>query len=454
MKSQKRAIMGFALFLAFMAVCTLVTKGIYKSGLARVTTDTPRKQSIYHEITASGTIKAGQEYGIYLSKGLRVNTIFVQPGDKVAQGDILFQIETADLGEVTTAKELELKSIRAQLRDRKNTISSTEEESGKTIARLKEDYENLMKEQDLIIERKRQEYYAAKEAREDAERENNGSVSGGNGWSGESGTALETLRKAEKQASMDVEDAILAKQEAILSWSRQMEDAGTAAAAASAELVSLEGQGVQLEKELNILKELQKQDGYVRAKEAGTILENRLSIGERTVDGACMLYAADGGEGMVEIPVSAEALKYLSIGDRVEISYRSRNGGTKKEKGSIQYLEKLDTGAVARVKLADSGLIIGQNVTMKYTHQSESYQMVIPAQALYSNQWGGKFLYTVEEQEGILGVETRVVRIDVNVIDQSSQYAAVEGAALNSESRIVVDSTKELTENDVVRVMK
>lgn len=76
-KGKKTALISFAAFLAFMAVCTVAAKGIYASGLPRVSTAKPYSGSLTHVITVSGTVMQGQEYGVYVESGLRVDTMAV-----------------------------------------------------------------------------------------------------------------------------------------------------------------------------------------------------------------------------------------------------------------------------------------------------------------------------------------------------------------------------------------
>ncbi len=104
-KERKKVIYGFGLFLLFMAVCTLIAKGIYTSGLARVTMGKVQSLNITHKVTGVGSIVAEQEYGVYTIEGLRVHTIFVKEGDKVKVGDALFQVKKEDVEESLCDKE-------------------------------------------------------------------------------------------------------------------------------------------------------------------------------------------------------------------------------------------------------------------------------------------------------------------------------------------------------------
>ncbi len=120
----------------------------------------------------------------------------------------------------------------------------------------------------------------------------------------------------------------------------------------------------------------------------------------------------------------------------------------------ILSLEKHAEGAFARIELTEGEPSMGQSVTMKYTWQSDLYSAVIPVSALHGTDTQGYYVYVVEEQEGILGMEQRIRKIAVTVPDKTESYAAVESSLLTEESRIVTDSTKELSEGSVVRVVE
>lgn len=107
-KSKKIAMIGFLSFLGFMAICTVIAKGIYRAGLPQVTTQKPYSSSLTHMVTVTGTVKQGQEYGFFVEAGLRIVTISVHAGDYVTPGDALFQIDTKDLQRIINEKTIEL----------------------------------------------------------------------------------------------------------------------------------------------------------------------------------------------------------------------------------------------------------------------------------------------------------------------------------------------------------
>lgn len=434
-------------FLAVMAVCTVVAKGIYAAGLARVSVVLPEEKNITHDIQLQGFAEAGQEYGIYVPAGLRVETVTARVGDAVEAGDELFTLRMADLEQAYLNAEAEVSYLEACLQDIRENGQQEERKREKELVRLNEDYNSLVREKDLEISRKRQVYQEAKEQREAVEKGLTGTVSGG-----DAAADIESLRRAEQQASWELEDAILQKETALLQWNREAEDAGTKEYTASAETVRQRGELESKRKELETLKELCEKQGQICAGEAGILTECRVAAGEAVPDTAAILYTVDGGAVTASFEVNKDALKYISIGDRVTLEYKAGNGGKRMQESTVSYMETEDDGSRVRVQFAETGIIPGQVVTLKYRFVSERFATVIPREALHKEQNGTCYVYVAEERQGFLGPEEKVRRVDVTLLDESESYAAVESPALTLDSRVITVSSKTLAEDDAVRV--
>ena len=152
----------FLAFLAFVWLCTIISKSIYVSGLPRVRTDTASKKYVEHVVRTDGIVTAGGEIAVNTQAGLRVDKIFVQQGDEVQAGDVLFTIDTADLSELVSAKETELSKLECNLSDWQVNAVIDAQQKEVAILWAKEDYETADKETAVAKER-------AKEALEKAE---------------------------------------------------------------------------------------------------------------------------------------------------------------------------------------------------------------------------------------------------------------------------------------------
>ena len=152
----------FLAFLAFVWLSTIISKSIYVSGLPRVRTDTASKKYVEHVVRTDGIVTAGGEIAVNTQAGLRVDKIFVQQGDEVQAGDVLFTIDTADLAELVSAKETELSKLECNLSDWQVNAVIDAQQKEVAILWAKEDYETADKETAVAKER-------AKEALEKAE---------------------------------------------------------------------------------------------------------------------------------------------------------------------------------------------------------------------------------------------------------------------------------------------
>lgn len=154
----------FLIFLAFVWLCTIISKSIYVSGLTVVRTDTPSKKYVEHVVEADGIVTTGGEIAVNTLSGLRVDRLYVMQGDEVKAGDVLFTVDLTDMAELIRAKETELSKLQCNLSDFQ--VNEVIDAQKKEVAILwaQEDYETADKETAVAKER-------AKEALDKAEAE-------------------------------------------------------------------------------------------------------------------------------------------------------------------------------------------------------------------------------------------------------------------------------------------
>lgn len=494
MDKRKLAAAGFGCFLCFMAVCTIIAKGIYTSGLARVRICTPVAKAISHEVRAAGRVFQGQERGIYTEEGLRVAEISVQTGDCFEQGSPLFRIDISDLQRLIAQKELEVEKLYGSLIESEE-YSQSEQQTGQiTLARAREDYNKAVRDAEKKISRRQQTLSEARKAlseyrqylevqkQEDqngvgntvgnicSNRDGNknenisgaGDISGGNADAGENDNTQEqlnvqeTLRSLEAAvaaAEQETEDALLEKEDALREAERKIEDAKQAAGGKNYQEKAGRMEIQYQESLLWELKALEETDGWIYAEEGGVVTARNIQVGERTGDNACMRYAADDGGRMLEVSFTGEQLKYVGQGDRVTLRGKDVSGYSWEQEGNIVYLEEQEDGSgTARIPLEGVETAIGQSVDVQLVRYSEDYACCIPVGALYSQTAGGYYVYVAEEQEGILGTEWHIRKVSVNVLEKNDSYAAIESAGITLDSKIVEYSSREIAEGSVVRL--
>ena len=161
-KGKKIALTYFGVFLGFMAVCTVAAKGIYTSGLPKVTVTKPFRTSLTHSVNVNATVRQGQEYGIYAETGLRVDTVSVGNGDLFQAGQELFRVETEDLADQIAEHRLELAKLEAQQAEALKTNSHDKKDQQTGVARARENYDTAVLAADAQIERCLQDLEAAR----------------------------------------------------------------------------------------------------------------------------------------------------------------------------------------------------------------------------------------------------------------------------------------------------
>lgn len=163
-KRLEKWIKIFLGFLAFVWLCTIISKSIYVSKLTIVKTDTPSKKYVEHIVETDGIVITGGEIAVNAQAGLRVEKLYVMQGDEVRAGDVLFTIDLADVADIIRAKETELSRLQYNLSDVQ--VNAVIDSQKKEVALLwaQEDYETADKETSIAKGR-------AKEALDKAEAE-------------------------------------------------------------------------------------------------------------------------------------------------------------------------------------------------------------------------------------------------------------------------------------------
>lgn len=464
-KGKKAAVIGFGAFLVFMAVCTVAAKGIYRSGLAQVTAQTPYSSSLVHEIKANGTVKQGQEYGVFAESGLRVSAVSVRKGEYFEPGTPLFQVDLDDLQRRIEEKELEIEKLRSLQEEQLQAEQKTDREQRTAIVRSREDYDNTVREADARIDQCRQALDTARQELELYDQylallpQDAPGVSGG-----DAGTVPPEQQYNQQEKRMQLwkevisctrtlEDAERSKEAVLQAAGRVIEDAEGSLAfdpSAGTEALDIAWQ----EKELARLRELMERDGWIYSEAAGRVTECSLAVGERTQDGAGILYAADDGEKIIEAVFTEGSGSYLTLNAELSLKAILPGGNRISGKVLLGFMEILENGdTLAEMYLEDPEMKIGQNVELSYRVQTENYAACVPAGCVHSDGQGGDYVYVAEERGGILGTEWRVRKVFVTVLDRTDSVAAVESAEITTDTRIIADAAREFHDGDVVRLI-
>lgn len=140
LRRQKNKIRAFGLFLAFMLLCTLISRSVYASGLPQVSTKTPEASALSHEVEAQGIVEAGRETAVTALSGLRCETVLVHTGDHVDTETALFQVDLEDLKEQIEEKQLAISKLQLEIQAQEQNRQLEAEQKDEQKERAQEDY--------------------------------------------------------------------------------------------------------------------------------------------------------------------------------------------------------------------------------------------------------------------------------------------------------------------------
>ncbi|MCM1039391.1 MAG: efflux RND transporter periplasmic adaptor subunit [Ruminococcus sp.] len=430
-KRKKKVIAGFFVFLGMMWLCTVISKSIYASRLPVVTVEEPEGKYVEHIVEAEGIVVAGDKNPVTALSGLRIEQLFIQVGDKVEEGDVLFTIDMEDLDAIIEEKRTAISKVQVQV----DTILANEELARQRKAleeeRAREDYDKLAQYEDTLVGRAAED---VNQAEKDVESHAGGSD--------------EELKDALQAAAYAEADAKWNRDNTMKDAERKVEDI----LLPENEDSSLETYQIELadmQADLALYQEIRNSDGQITAAQGGLITDIYVSAGSRIPDSAVLLLANDSVPCQFKTMLSKEQKSYVGLNDKVTLKL---DGSSREIDVTVDYLAESETAPgnyEIYINLPEDTGMPGLSGIMKRTESGEKHSCCISPLALHEEQTR-TYVYVVKEREGILGMEYYVEEINVKVIDKNESWVAVEGA-LDGESQIIVSSTIEVHNGDIVR---
>lgn len=258
----------------------------------------------------------------------------------------------------------------------------------------------------------------------------------------------DALEDTVEAAQKNYDEAVKNKETVILEAQRALEDVqGNVTSDSTVETNQLD---IAFQRE-NLAKyqQLLQKEGIIYAKEDGVVTGISVSPGERTPDGACVLYADLSNPLQFEATLTKEEKKYVDLGDTIEVQF----GNSSSIELQVDYLMPDETNTEnyqLLCNLSEGKGTIGESGTMRAQRLSEKYNCCIPIEALHSEN-ERYYIYVIEEKNTILGKELSANKRWVKVLDKNDKLAALEPGVVDEESKIIVSSDKELKDGDIVR---
>lgn len=412
---RKKKILNFAkVFLGVVIFLTFFSKSFYSWTLPKVRTEDVISGSLTKEITGSGTITAKERIEHYVSVRSKVEDIRVNAGDEVKQGDVIMVLDKSELEKELERNNIELMELKLQY-DRLVSYRDSD---------LANDYEEKLKELQDDLYQKEKEYLLYKELYEKGL---------------ESKHNYELKEKEYNDAQLKIENMKKEFELEMENSSRDIEAAKLAIA----------------KKELDI-KDIEEniKNCIVVTPSNGIIKEINFKKGMMAND-SIPAYALDNIENgfEMEVDLSGELCKYISLRDQVEI--RIKNRGNITVDGEIKAINDKQNDyskKVVAVGLGEADLSGGEAGELYIRKKIGSYDVIVPRSAVNKDSQG-EFVYVLEEKDGPLGVEYYVSRRDVTVGDSDNRYVGLLSGLLGNET-VVVYSNKSLYDGSQVIVEK
>lgn len=472
--AQRQAVKWLAIFLGVMLAFTFLSRAADSFGIPRVTAEAPSQKMITHVVEADGAVYAKKTCVEPVMAGLLVDSVLVKAGQSVHVGDALFRVNDVQMQEKIDGAAREVETLAAQLADLEEAKSLADQTQARSLSRAQQDYDTTAKnaEQDVnnalaalneveialaqlycAWENAAQSEQAAQNVQNLPEGQDAQNTDGADSAAQENGFAQQEAallaQIAEKKQLY--EQACRAQEEALRAAWRSVEDAGQPQAPDST--IAQNRAALDEKKEtLQELQALQKNGGIVQAKTAGTVTQLLINAGGQTGDAACIL--ADASEGyQYEAQITKEEAAYVAAGDALTLKL---SDNTRIEDLTVKEVSVSPEDAsvyIVTAEVSGAGLIPGARASMRVVRESQKYPLCIPTGGLRSDDTG-KFVLVLEQQKTALGDTLTLRRVEVEVLEQNSQYAAIAEGTLNENQQVVITTNRQVDEGSRVRLME
>lgn len=263
---------------------------------------------------------------------------------------------------------------------------------------------------------------------------------------------LKALYDDYKSKEEAYDEAIKQRKSTIQSADRSLEDANTPESVDTASALT-ENDDLQ-EKQLAVdkLQKVMDAGGKVTAPSDGLVTKVNVTTGEATTEDTAIRISDQSAGYKFAATLDKSDAKFLAKDDKVTLDL---GNGTSVEGLKIQSIDvsqedknsyELTVSIPAKVKK------IGTIATLKVEKASKKYDTCVPLTALHSD--GDKYyVYVINEKDTILGTETAVDKVQVEILDKNNEQAAIDGA-FSWDQKFVLTSSKALRDGDRVRLLE
>ena len=554
---QVKAVKALAGFLILMFLLTILSRAADSLTIAKVTASAATGGVISHNIEVDGNITPNKDIAISTSANIKIASVEATEGKTVKKGDLLIQLDTADLKKKLLQAQKELQVAKATASDKKaneaiaadtkskslqrtyedynqtvadandsvskaksdmneawnayNTYKNSNSNSGETDTTVRDSLEKTVEEKQLaydkavanldgvekdieedvqkeiekasvnesgnpitltqeekqkireqvnarpenvsLLQKANDEINTAKDALTEAEN----ALSAYNEQQNNSSSAsydeqLKTLYDDYKAKEEAYNEAVKQRQSTIQSANRTLEDAKAPENVDTATALTANDDLEEKQLAVDELQKVMDVNGKITAPSDGLITKVNVTTGETTTEDTAIRISDQSAGYKFTATLDKASAKYLSKDDKVTLDL---GNGTTVEGLTVQSIDvsaedknsyELTVSIPAKVKK------LGSIATLKVEKASKKYDTCVPLGALHSD--GDKYyVYVINEKDTILGTETAVDKVQVDILDKNNEQAAIEGS-FSWGQQFVLTSSKTLRNGDRVRLVE
>lgn len=550
---QVKAVKALAGFLILMFLLTILSRAADSLTIAKVTASAATGGVISHNIEVDGNITPNKDIAISTSANIKIASVEATEGKNVKKGDLLIQLDTADLKKKLLKAQKELQVAKATASDKKaneaiaadtkskslqrtyedynqtvadandsvskaksdmneawnayNTYKNSNSNSGETDTTVRDSLEKTVEEKQLAydkavtnldgvekgieadvrkeienaksgnstltpeVEQKIREQVNARpenvsllqnandqiNTAKDALTEAENALSAYNEQQNNSSSAsydeqLKTLYDDYKAKEEAYNEAVKQRQSTIQSANRTLEDAKAPENVDTATALTANDDLEEKQLAVDELQKVMDVNGKITAPSDGLITKVNVTTGETTTEDTAIRISDQSAGYKFTATLDKASAKYLSKDDKVTLDL---GNGTTVEGLTVQSIDvsaedknsyELTVSIPAKVKK------LGSIATLKVEKASKKYDTCVPLGALHSD--GDKYyVYVINEKDTILGTETAVDKVQVDILDKNNEQAAIEGS-FSWGQQFVLTSSKTLRNGDRVRLVE
>lgn len=551
---QVKAVKALAGFLILMFLLTILSRAADSLTIAKVTASAATGGVISHNIEVDGNITPNKDIAISTSANIKIASVEATEGKTVKKGDLLIQLDTADLKKKLLQAQKELQVAKATASDKKANEAIAADTKSKSLQRTYEDYNQTVADAndsvskaksdmneawnayntyknsnsnsgetdttvsdflEKTVEEKQLAYDKAvanldgveKDIEADVQKEIKKDESGNpitltqedkqkireqvnarpenvsllQNANDQINTAKDALTEAENalsayneqqnnssSASYDEQlktlyddykakeeaynEAVKQRQSTIQSANRTLEDAKAPENVDTATALTANDDLEEKQLAVDELQKVMDVNGKITAPSDGLITKVNVTTGETTTEDTAIRISDQSAGYKFIATLDKASAKYLSKDDKVTLDL---GNGTTVEGLMVQSIDvsaedknsyELTVSIPAKVKK------LGSIATLKVEKASKKYDTCVPLGALHSD--GDKYyVYVINEKDTILGTETAVDKVQVDILDKNNEQAAIEGS-FSWGQKFVLTSSKTLRNGDRVRLVE